>query len=89
MATRQEVLGLEGRLIRQGTYSQSESPTLSTHRARWDTLQHWSNFPQLFQSFWSQVDESELSTIVDMQRYIDSISTLLTVNVTALPTSER
>jgi hypothetical protein len=89
MATRQEVLDVEGRLIQQGTYSQSESPTLSTHRARWDTLQHWSNFPQLYDSFWSQVGEPELSTIVDMQRYIDSIPILLNVNVTALPTSER
>jgi hypothetical protein len=87
MATRQEVLDVQGRIIEQGTYSQSESPTLSTHRARWHTLQHWSNFPQGFDAFWSQVGNAELSTIVDLPRYIDSIPIVL--NVTARPTSER
>ena len=89
MATRREVLDLQGIAIQQGTYSQSESPTLSTHRARWHSLQWWSSFTHAFETFWSQVGDLELSTVVDRHRYIDSIQTLLQINVTALPTSER
>ena len=89
MATRQEVLGLQGLPIQQGTYSQSESPTLSTHRARWHSIQRWSTFPLDFEAFWGQLSDAELSTIVDSNRYVDSIQTLLQFNVTAFPTSER
>lgn len=89
MATRREVLGVQGIAIAQGTYEQSQSPTLSTHRARWHSLQGWTSFPDDFMAFWSQVTEAELATIVDRQRFIDSIPTLLEANLTALPTSER
>jgi hypothetical protein len=89
MATRREVLEFRGLLIEQGTYHQTPSPTLSTYRARWHSIQHWSTFLSDFNAFWTQVTEAELSTIVDPQRYVASISHLLSLQVTAPPTSER
>jgi hypothetical protein len=87
MATRRQVLDLRGVTVQQGTYEQSQSPTLSTHRARWRSLQHWSDFPQKFERFWSQVTDAELSTLVDPQGFIYTMHTLLQLN--APPTSER
>lgn len=86
MASRREVLALQGPTITQGTSSRRNSPTLSTHQARWHSLQHWTDFPQRFESFWGQVGDNELSTVVDPPRYIDAINFLL--QYTALPTSE-
>jgi hypothetical protein len=89
MATRSQVLDFRGLPIVQGTYHQTPSPTLSTLRARWHTIRHWSNFLDEFNGFWSQVTVAELSTIVDEQGFINAIPQLLTVHVTAPPTSER
>src|SRR5947207_15692094 len=87
MATRREVLDVLGLTVRQGTYSQSESPTVSSHRARWHSLERWSTFSHHYVAFWDQRSEEELSTIVDQRRHIDSIPILL--QVIAAPTSER
>jgi hypothetical protein len=46
-------------------------------------------FSRRFRGIWSQITEAELSTIVDPQRFINSIPTLLQATVTALPTGER
>jgi len=89
MATRKEILDLQGISVRQGTYQQSQSPTLSTHRVRWHSLQQWSTFITDFNVFWNQVTDDELSTVVDQHRYIHSIPALLAANMTALLTRER
>ena len=89
MATRKEVLDIQGITIQHGTYQQSQSPTLSSHRARWYSLEQWATFLYDFNTFWSQVTDAELSTVVDQFRYISSIPALVAANMTALPTSER
>ena len=90
MATRREILAFHMTdPIQQGTYEQSQSPTLSTHRARWHTLQSWSSFRQEFEQYWAQVTEAELTTVVDETRYLQSLPAILQLNMSVLPTSER
>jgi hypothetical protein len=56
--TREQYLQAPGETIRQGTYTQTDSPTKSSRRVRWVQLSEW-NMQNDFLIFWSSLPNAE------------------------------
>jgi hypothetical protein len=56
--TREQFLRIPGETIRQGTYTQTDSPTKSSKRVRWVTLAEW-NMQNDFLTFWNSLPNEE------------------------------
>jgi hypothetical protein len=56
--TREQFLRIPGQTIRQGTYTQTDSPTKSSKRVRWVTLTQW-NMQNDFLTFWNSLPDGE------------------------------
>ena len=84
--SRESVLTTPGTLLVQGTYSQSQSPTLSTARARWANLTEWTSLPKDIATFWQSLSQEELAAIVDPNNYMGTRLGILAL--LPAPTSE-
>jgi len=62
--TRSQILGLPGTLLQQGTYIQTDSPSNSSSRGRWNRLQRWDDFSDLVETFWVNLSDEEKSTVI-------------------------
>src|SRR5216117_3373807 len=62
--SRAEFLRTPGRTVTQGNYVQTDSPTLSSRRARWTQLSEWTTFPTDFQTFWDSIMTEEKDEVL-------------------------
>ena len=77
MTTREVLLATPGLVLNQGTFSQSGSPTLSTSRARWRSIQRWTTIQQDFQTYWQSLSQEEFRAVVDERNYMMTVPILL------------
>ena len=61
--TREGVLRTPGFGVTRGDYVQTDSPTLSSHRAHWSELNEWVSFSTDFQTFWNSIDPTEKNEV--------------------------
>lgn len=61
---RSQILGLPCTLLQQGTYIQTDSPSNSSSRGRWNRLQRWDGFSDLVEMFWVNLSEEEKNTVI-------------------------
>lgn len=87
MTTREALLATPGIVLNQGTYSQSVSPTLSTSRVRWRSIERWTTLQQDFQTYWSTLREEELGAVMEQTNYMTTTRLSLLATLPA-PTSE-
>ena len=75
--SRAAFLRTPGRTVTQGDYQQTDSPTLSSRRARWTQLSEWTTFPTDFQTFWDSILTEEkdevLFTVEGLRFYHDTV----------------
>ena len=66
-----------GKTIDRGDYLQTDSPTLSSSRARWSRLFEWTTFSTDFRTFWDQLPTEEknenLFTVENLRFYNDTV----------------
>jgi hypothetical protein len=66
-----------GKTIDRGNYLQTDSPTLSSRRARWTQLSEWATFSTDFRTFWESLPTDEkdqpLFTVDNLRFYNDTV----------------
>jgi len=68
--SRHSVLATPGTMIPQGTYIQTDSPTTSSHRARWSELHEWTLLPMAIREYINGLPRWELDAFVDGEHYM-------------------
>jgi hypothetical protein len=86
MASRNNILNSSVQPLDQGSYSQSESPTLSAYRARWANLVPWDGLETDVALYLQSLGVAELSAIVVPPHYTAHQASILAL--LPLPTAE-
>ena len=87
MTTREALLATPGIVLNQGTFSQSGSPTLSTSRVRWQSIQRWVTIQQDFETYWQSLNQEELGAVIEQTNYMANTRLSLLAMLPA-PTTE-
>lgn len=86
MPTRNNILNSSVQPLDQGTYSQSESPTLSASRTRWANLVPWDKLSTDVAVYMQSLGVDELAAVVDPNNYMANRGSILAL--LPQPTSE-